>query len=496
MNRIVIDSFELNKKFDAKKNSEILIDFTKTFLKNNHLNTNLKCISKITDIPLNILEKECKHYLQYNFDNKKGKYNKRFFYLYSFFDFFKFLSFFLWILFFSKKENKNENFDLIIDDLDYQHSINLFNELSKYFSKTLIITTIKKYKNSDNYLFFDKYKSLNIRFNAEFLYNFFCYLPFNILKLSINSKNNLFGINLHILKIYFKYSSIFQNKKAKFLVQERYYRSSSLKNYLFKKFGGLSVSITQRVLPIYSSFGMFVDCDNFFSLGRRSAEIILNQDSSIGRVIPIGSLSMCQNYFNNNNINLNELKTYDLLDLESRMADSNDVYDDFWDDWYLKFHWLSKLSKSNPNLKIGIKIRPEHASMMNNSKIMDSIKNSNIKIIDGSEYSFKFNTYHYAFKAKSLCTWISTIGFEMLGHGKKCFFINPSLKNSSYKDFSILDKFTIDNYVSFEKSIINEINNFDNKFEDYEKEDYCLRSHNVFQELSKKIKASQIYENS
>ena len=84
----------------------------------------------------------------------------------------------------------------------------------------------------------------------------------------------------------------------------------------------------------------------------------------------------------------------------------------------------------------------------------------------------------------------------MLGHGKKCFFINPSLKNTSYKDFSILDKFTIDNYVSFEKNIINEINNFDNKFEDYEKEDYCLKSHNVFQELSKKIKVSQIYEKS
>ena len=110
---------------------------------------------------------------------------------------------------------------------------------------------------------------------------------------------------------------------------------------------------------------------------------------------------MCQNYFNNNEINLNELETYDLLDLESKMADFNDVYDDFWDDWYLKFYWLNKLSKSNPNLKIGIKIRPEHASMMNNSKIKDNIQNSNIKIIDGSEYSFKFNTYHYAFKAKS-----------------------------------------------------------------------------------------------
>lgn len=490
MNKIIINNFRLNKKFDARKNSEILINFTKTFLKSNHFNNSLKCINKITDVPLNILEQESKHYLQYNFNNKKGKYSPKFFWLYSFFDFFKFLSFFLWILLFFKNENKNENFDLIIDDVDHQHSINTFNKLSKYFSKTLTITTIKKYRNSENYFFFDRYKSLNLNLNAKFFYNFFYYLPIKILKLSIKSKNNLFGLNLHILKIYFKYSSIFKNKKAKFLIQERYYRSSSLKNFLFKKFGGLSVSITQRVLPIYSSFGMFVNCDNFFSLGKKSAEIILNQDSSIDKVIPVGSLSMCQNYFNNYEINLDKLETYDLLDLESRMADFNDVYDDFWNDWYLKFHWLNKLSKSRPDLKIGIKIRPEHASMMNNPKIKNSIENSNIKIIDGSEYSFKFNTYHYAFKAKSLCTWISTIGFEMLGHGKKCFFINPGFNNTTYKDFSILDKFTIDNYESFEKNILNQINHFDKKFEDYEKEDYCLKSHNVFQELSKKIKVS------
>ena len=106
MNKVVLNNFKLNKKFDAKKNSKILIDFTRTFVTNNYLNDNFKCVSKITGIPINILEKESKHYLQYNFNNKKGKYNKNFFYLYSFFYFFKFLFFFLWILFFSKKKMK------------------------------------------------------------------------------------------------------------------------------------------------------------------------------------------------------------------------------------------------------------------------------------------------------------------------------------------------------------------------------------------------------
>ena len=329
---------------------------------------------------------------------------------------------------------------------------------------------------------------MKLKLNLKFFYNYFIFLPFKILKFSINSKNNLFGINLHILKIYFKYLSIFKDNKANYLIQERYYRSSSLKNYLFKESGGICVSITQRVLPIYSSFGMFVDCDNFFSLGNQTAEIILNQDSSIKRVIPIGSISMCQNYFNNKNYITNEVETYDLLDLESRMADFNDVYYDFWNDWYLKFRWLGKFSKNNPKLKIAIKIRPEHTSIINNLRIKNEIKNSNIKIIDGSENNFRFNTYHYAFKAKSLCTWISTIGFEMLGHGKKCFYINPNLKNTSYKNFSLLDKFTIDNYEKFEKKVLNEINSSNQITDDYIKEDFCVKSDNVFEKLSKNIK--------
>tara|TARA_Y100000389_G_scaffold205018_1_gene262032 strand:+ start:6446 stop:7387 length:942 start_codon:yes stop_codon:yes gene_type:complete len=306
------------------------------------------------------------------------------------------------------------------------------------------------------------------------------------LYLSLRSKNNLFGINLHILKIYFKYSSIFENNKAKFLLQERYYRSSSLKNYLFKDTGGKKTFLTQRVMGIYSSFGMFVNCDYFLSLGKKTADIILNQDSEIKKIIPVGSLSLYQNYFHKKN-EIHELISYDLLDLESRMGNFNDVYDTFWNDWYLKFNWLSKLSKRNPNLKIAIKIRPEHKSVMQNKNIRNALNNSNVKIIDGSEYGFKFNTYHYAFKAKSLCTWISTLGFEMIGHGKKCFFLNPAMKNSSYKDLEILNDFTINNFIDFEKKIIEEININKNNENNFLQDDFCIKSENIYQNLAKII---------
>ncbi len=485
---MILNNFKLNKKFDAKKNSQLLINYTKQFLSSKYIEINLKLISEKINIPKNILQQECKHYLQYNFNNNLGRYNSNFFYTNAIKDFFKFIFFFIYIVIFSNGNNETKKiYELIVDDLDHENSIKAFKEFEKYFPQILFITTLKQFDKKNNFLFFNRYKNLSFNVNLKFYYDYFVYLPLKILYLSFKSKNNLFGLNLHIFKIYYKYSSIFKNHKAKFLLQERYYRSSSLKNFLFKNFGGKYTFLTQRVMGIYSSFGMFVDCDYFLSIGKKTSEIILNQDSQIKEVIPIGSVSMYQDYFNSTK-HLDELTSYDLLDLESRMANFNDVYDTFWDDWYLKFIWLSKFSLRNPNLKIGIKIRPQHKDAMENVNIRKAINNSNVKIIDGSEHRFKFNTYHYAFKAKSLCTWISTLGFEMIGHGKRCYFINPNLKNSSYKNFPILNRFTVDNFDSFEKKILNEINGTIERIEDYKKDDYCIESKNVIEELSKNIK--------
>ena len=97
---MIITNFKLNKKNDAKVNSEILINFTKKLLANNYINKNFNIISRVIDVPSNIIENECKHYLQFNFNNKHGKYNARFSLIYSLIDLFKFISFIMWIIFF------------------------------------------------------------------------------------------------------------------------------------------------------------------------------------------------------------------------------------------------------------------------------------------------------------------------------------------------------------------------------------------------------------
>ena len=75
---MILNNFQLNKKLDAQKNSKLLINFTKKFLSNRYIDINFKIISEIINIPKNILQNECKHYLQYNFDNKLGRYNSNF----------------------------------------------------------------------------------------------------------------------------------------------------------------------------------------------------------------------------------------------------------------------------------------------------------------------------------------------------------------------------------------------------------------------------------
>ena len=77
----------------------------------------------------------------------------------------------------------------------------------------------------------------------------------------------------------------------------------------------------------------------------------------------------------------------------------------------------------------------------------------------------------------------------MLGHGKKCYFINPNLRNSSYKDLEILRKFTIESYENFEKQILEEINNNSKqKLSENIKNNFCLNSNDVYSTLSNHIK--------
>ena len=135
--------------------------------------------------------------------------------------------------------------DIIYDECETKNEINRVKNLSKFFKNYLVISSIK-IENDKNIFYFRKYKNCDRLFILKNLKNFFLINFLYTLYISFVEKTNLLSIYLHILKRLIKYESIFNQVKAKFLLQERHYTTSAIKNFLFKKHGGKITSCLQK----------------------------------------------------------------------------------------------------------------------------------------------------------------------------------------------------------------------------------------------------------
>ena len=133
-------------------------------------------------------------------------------------------------------------------------------------------------------------------------------------------------------------------------------------------------------------------------------------------------------------------------------------------------------------MKIIIK---HHGNFPHDPKEYEIVKNSNIKIhvtnksINGS--------YAYAFKSKVLCSFGSTMIFELLGHNIPGFYVDPNYENQQF--FELLPqsrKWRLNTYKNFEKEMLARING--KKFKIKNKETYCLNSNNVSKRISNFLK--------
>ena len=91
-----------------------------------------------------------------------------------------------------------------------------------------------------------------------------------IVFVSIKKKTNLIPLILNLIKTTFKYESLFSEIKADYLIQERIYRTSAIKQFLFHKHGGKITSVIQKNLPQVLGQGTFCIADYFFSLGKKN----------------------------------------------------------------------------------------------------------------------------------------------------------------------------------------------------------------------------------
>ncbi len=483
-----IHNFKIDRSLSPTQQNKILMSYLEEITEYKTSNQIIGDLSKILEIPKKIIKFEFKYFFFLKFRNSLNTFFLKTNYSKILISYIKVILIFFYILFFSTKKTQKKFFELIIDDVDYEDEYSRTKEVGKKFESYLIIGSLNK--NSTDYYYF-KYKNIDLglifkSFTLNFISKLHKYLFF-----SIKNKINYIDIYLHIFKLNLKYNFLFNNFKSKFLFQERNTHTSKIKQYLFKKHGGLITSSLQKNITQLNGPGSFCAVDVLFSLGKRTHERLSQVGADVKKIFPVGSLYLNLNYFNKpKDQNVNSIYNYDILNLASRMDYYQDTHEKFIDDWYEHFSWLSKLSVEFPELKIAIKQR--YNNFLDEDKRLNKIlKNSNVKIIIGKNDIDKQTSYNYCFNSKVLCTWSSTVAFEMIGHKIPCLIMSPNNRNESFfpnDDFN--NKFKITNYDKFKENVLNILKG-KKSYDFRDSEDYCLNSKNTLNSIASYLKQNK-----
>ena len=495
---ININKFKLNRKLNVNQQNFILTNYIEDFIKYKNLDFLLIKISNIFSIPKNNFYQDIRIFLCNNFKNSEGVFFKKFSFLNSIFSFIKSIAFLFWILIFSKKKKKNQiKFDILVDNIDHEAEAFRFLSFVKLFKNYSIISS-RKLNINCNYYLFEKYKNISLKIVSKFflqLLSLYCITFY----LSFKDRTNYFEIILLISKKIIKYEDIFTNIISDHLIQERQFTTSSIKNYIFKKYGGLKTALFQRNIAQINGPGMYTFSDYFFSIGKKTHQQYIKCSSKFEKIYPVGSFFL--NSVEYNKKQSSEIPKFDLLHIASNMNYFQNTHEGFMNDWYEQFNWIKILSNKFPNLKIAIKGR-EGDGLKENIKFTKMLDNSNINFIDShkmpnkiSDNKFHFehsslHSYAFALNAKVNCTWQSTMGFELLSFDKRCIFLDPGGRNIAHlPNDAYHNELKVTNYEKFEELFF-KIYNGENTLKNVKIDDYCLNSINTHKKIFEILKNS------
>ena len=381
-------------------------------------------------------------------------------------------------LFFSKLQKKYKNIDLIIDYITSTIEMYRWEKLINLFgaNKVICVTrelNIKKEFPNYNFEIQKKFQNFNFFDLIKSIFNEVFFGIWIVLKVSIKTNTNLFPISLSIINSYLSSKSLFQNYKANFLIQEKHYNTEPVKNYIFKKYGGLvSTSIQKNIIALEPIF-FYLDLDILFSLGNGGYRRAINYGGRIDLIQPVGSLFLERGWFDKS---FKIKKKYDVAILginTSNAYERLDSFNKFMEDHYSLYRWAAKLSIENPKLKIVV----IHHSSAGEDKIHDEIlSKSNVKVLDKNS-----NSYEIAFSSNCAVTYGSTMGYELNAHGLPTYFVDPGFRCIFLprRGDSCIENMRISTYDSF-KSVINSYISKDNKkFQIINSDEICLNSSNV-----------------
>lgn len=441
----------------------------------------LECFYKyFTDhymLPEQVIKQQLKSYLASSYDYKKCSFFEKLSLKRFFITVFKYTAFLLYICAKSKKyTNDIKRYDLIVEWVESDNEIRLFSKLIELFKNVLIINVNDisglKYKTDfhPKYKQYDRNRSISV-LHKEIIKGLFLYF-----KLSLKCRINFIPIAIHIINQYLYYYSIFKCNRSKYCIQLRHYQSSAIKNYLFRKSGGVYSSYIQKNIYQLGHNGFYYDIDVFFTLGRKTSDMAFEYGANIKNVVPVGSLLMEYYWFTEVNGKKIGKKNYDIIFIGINASTGFyylDTYSSFIDDYYTSFQWLADFSKENPHVKIGIK---HHSSNKRDEREMEIINNTSIERIDQ-----KLNSYEVCFHSKCVVTYGSTMGYELKAHGLPTLFFDPGGRCPllPFPDDPLLSPYRIFNYKEFCDKAIKLLSGQSLNGEVSTANDLCLNSREV-----------------
>ena len=450
-------------------------------IKDKSLISIIKCLSNLSEIPFKVLEFDLKKKFFLSFQFTKGKFSKRFKLFYLLKDLSSLIFFCFWILFFSKKLKVKKKVDIIFDDLDNFDHLNFFKKLSNKFKNSHFIIK-KKSKKKDHYYFqpLSLYDSGLTRKNF-FKIIFFLYLVF---LLSLKNRVNLFFlVNTLFFRIY-KYEKIFSEIKSNYLFSNKFFSTFFIKNYIFKKKGGIVSACTQRNILEFS-ISYFINVDILFCLGDGTTNFIKELGAEIKQIVPIGSIVLENKYLSDHeNRDRTKIKNIDILNIGVNYAHTHDrsfMDNKHFGNYYKHIYWLKKISIKYPFLNIIIKHHDNNSGDRIEERIL---KNSNVKIIVRSDNLL--GTYGYLDNSKLITSFASTMILEALSLNKNCVFLDPKMQNISFfESLKNSEKIRIKSFHEFENLVRNVVIEKNKYFNSINANLYCKDSNNTSDEIFK-----------
>jgi hypothetical protein len=358
----------------------------------------------------------------------------------------------IYAFFFIKKDKKITKYKLIIDDVCDLVELERFKKLINLIGKKNTLVVLRNFEIQDDtgYNFYNKklFRGFDKNELCDSIYKEFFSGFWIVFVASLKTKINLFPLTLEIIHSFLSFKSLFDSNKADFILQERHYNTNAVKNYLFKKMGGVSSATIQKNIIEADLMFAFMDIDILFSLGNSGFGRLFDYGAKIDTVHPVGSFFMEYYWFDKD---FKIENNFDILFLGINVTNGEsriDKYTKWNEDYYTSFKWLVKIKKYNPKLRIAIK---HHASAGIEDPVELSIlKNSGIIIADK-----KLNSYQLAFSSKCVLTYGSTMGYELAAHGVHSLFVDPNFRCAFLPEIENdnLGKNRISSYDDFKKAV-------------------------------------------